>query len=322
MIKPPLFHRRKFLQTSATLAAMGSVALPARAEPSEFAPVYRPGTVRFYKIGLTLNATTGFCSNVFFTANVPNNWADQQTVKIANEQFTRHVTQYKYRAGLYGLKQMMVFIPQVPARQTAMAHVTFEVEKKLIGHPANVDELKITPTLPRDVRFFLGISPLIEARNALILRKATEISADAPNAWKRVEMLYDWIRDNIMYQNGNRNSAVATLQAGFGEKESLTSLFIAMCRNLKIPARTVWVPDHNYAEFFLQTPTGEGHWFPCEISGQRAFGESNDNRPILLRGDNFRVPEKNEPQRYVGEHLKVRGGSKPQVQFVREFTQG
>ena len=47
----------------------------------------------------------------------------------------------------------------------------------------------------------------------------------------------------------------------------------------------------------------------------------NDNRPMLLRGDNFKVPEKPEPQRYVAEHLKVKGGSKPQVRFVREYVQ-
>ena len=47
----------------------------------------------------------------------------------------------------------------------------------------------------------------------------------------------------------------------------------------------------------------------------------NDNRPMLLRGDNFKVPEKPEPQRYVAEHLKVKGGSKPQVRFIREYVQ-
>ena len=111
--------------------------------------------------------------------------------------------------------------------------------------------------------------------------------------------------------------ALATLRAGFGEKEDLTSLFIAFCRNLKIPARTVWVPDHNYAEFFLQSPDGQGFWFPCELSGRRSFGKC----PIamLLRGDNFKVPEKQEPQRYVAEQLKIIGGSQPQIRCIRVF---
>lgn len=313
--------RRHFSGITASLALLGNSTVYGQDDISEFAPIYRPGTVRRYKIGLTLRAPTAYCANVYFTANVPANWAGEQTVKVANEQFTRHVTQYKYRDGLHGLKQMLVFIPQVPAGQSAMAHVTFEVMKNSVHKPANVAGLTITKTLPRDVRYFLGVSPLIESRNAIILKKATEVTQDATSVWNRVELVYDWIRENIMYQNGNRNSALKTLQAGFGEKESLTSLFIAMCRNLKIPARTVWVPDHNYAEFYLQSPNGAGHWFPCELSGRRSFGEIADNKPILLRGDNFRVPEKQTPQRYVAEHLKASGGAKPQVQFVREYTQ-
>ena len=314
-------NRRCFLKSAAVLGALGSHPAYGQQPQSEFAPIYGEGVKRLWKVGLTLAAPTGFCANIYFTANVPANWKSEQVVKVADEQFTRHVGQYKYRDGLYGLKQMLVFMPQVPARHTAMAHVTFEVERKTVAAPPNKRALTVTSNLPRDVRFFLGMSPLIENRNALLLKKANEITAAAENDWQCVESIYDWIRENITYQNGTRQGALATLRSGVGEKEDLTSLFVALCRNLKIPARTVWVPEHNYAEFYLQAPDGKGYWFPCELSGQRAFGEMNDNRPMLLRGDNFKVPEKPEPQRYVAEHLKVKGGSKPQVRFIREYVQ-
>ena len=314
-------NRRCFLKSSAAFGALGSYRVHGQQPQSEFAPVYVDGVKRLWKVGLTLAAPAGFCANVYFTANVPANWKSEQVVKVANEQFTRHVGQYKYRDGLNGLKQILVFMPQVPIRHTAMAHVTFEVERKIVTAPQNKEALKVTPDLPREVRFFLGMSPLIENRNALLLKKANEITADAANDWQRVELIYDWVRENIMYQNGPRKGALATFRAGFGEKEDLTSLFIAFCRNLKIPARTVWVPEHNYAEFYLQAPDRQGYWFPCELSGRRSFGEMNDNRPMLLRGDNFKVPERPEPQRFVAEHLKVKGGSKPQVRFIREYVQ-
>ena len=244
-------NRRRFIKSASALGALGSLRAYGQQPQSEFAPIYGDGVKRLWKVGLTLAAPTGFCANVFFTANVPANWNSEQVVKVSNEQFTRHVGQYKYRDGLNGLKQMLVFMPQVPVRHTAMAHVTFEVERKTVTAPENKSALQVTPNLPRDVRFFLGMSPLIENRNALLLKKANEISADAENDWQKVEMIYDWIRDNIMYQNGPRKGALATLRAGFGEKEDLTSLFVAFCRNLKIPARTVWVPEHNYAEFYV-----------------------------------------------------------------------
>ena len=145
-------NRRHFNGIAASLALLGSSTVYGQDDISEFAPIYQPGTVRHYKIGLTLRAPNAYCANVYFTANVPANWPGEQTVKVANEQFTRHVTQYKYRDGLHGLKQMLVFIPQLPAGQSAMAHVTFEVMKNNVQKPANVAGLTITNTLPRDVR--------------------------------------------------------------------------------------------------------------------------------------------------------------------------
>ena len=48
-----------------------------------------------------------------------------------------------------------------------------------------------------------------------------------------------------------------------------------------------------------------------------------DERPILQKGDNFRVAEKpRDPQRYVAEFLKglpTPGGGKPRVKFVRKM---
>ena len=46
-----------------------------------------------------------------------------------------------------------------------------------------------------------------------------------------------------------------------------------------------------------------------------------DDRPILQKGDNFRVPEKSKPQRYVAEFLRikdVRGNGRPKFRFVRQ----
>ncbi|MBT3891311.1 MAG: hypothetical protein HOF72_11860, partial [Planctomycetaceae bacterium] len=125
-------NRRQFNGIATSLALLGSTTVRAQDAISEFAPVYQLGTVKHYKIGLTLRAPNAYCANVYFTANVPANWPGEQTVKVANEQFTRHITQYKYRDGLHGLKQMLVFIPQVPAGQPAMAHVTFEVMKNTV----------------------------------------------------------------------------------------------------------------------------------------------------------------------------------------------
>jgi hypothetical protein len=99
-------------------------------------------------------------------------------------------------------------------------------------------------------------------------------------------------------------------------------VFVAVCRNNKIPARMVWVHGHVYPEFYLEHAEGEGHWYPCESAGSRAFGEMPLARTILQKGDNFRVPERKEKLRYASDFLiglPTPGGGKPKAKFIREI---
>ena len=95
---------------------------------------------------------------------------------------------------------------------------------------------------------------------------------------------------------------------------------MAICRNLNIPARVVWIPDHCYPEFYLEDANGEGHWYPCQAAGTRQFGRMDETRPVLQKGDRFKVPEKKQPVRYVSEFFRCdrRGSGSPNPQFIRE----
>jgi hypothetical protein len=176
--------------------------------------------------------------------------------------------------------------------------------------------------LTRQIRLYLGPSPKIESRDPKILKLAKEITADKEKAWDRVEAIYDWVRTKVKYENGPLKGALAALKDGTGDCEELTSLFIALCRAVDIPARTVWVPGHCYPEFYLLDDKGAGHWFPCQAAGSREFGGITELRPVLQKGDNFKAPRGDrEHQRYMAESLTgkpVPGGGKPQVRFVRE----
>jgi hypothetical protein len=44
-----------------------------------------------------------------------------------------------------------------------------------------------------------------------------------------------------------------------------------------------------------------------------------EDRPILQKGDNFRVPEERTPQRYVKQFLSAKDAtSPPEVKFIME----
>jgi hypothetical protein len=217
-------------------------------------------------------------------------------------------------------KQMIVRIPNLPSGEEAKAVVTFEVTRREILPPKETDGyvLPDVKKLDRKVRVSLNPSPKIESRNRKIRDLARDIPAEKEKAWEKVEAIYDWVREHVEYKNGPLKGALAALNDGTGDCEELSSLFIAICRAAKIPARTVWVEGHCYPEFYLEDAEGKGRWFPCQAAGSRSFGGINDLRPILQKGDNMRPAYKpRDRQRYLAHHLTGTGG-KPRVTWVRK----
>ena len=132
------------------------------------------------------------------------------------------------------------------------------------------------------------------------------------------------MRERVKFEVDNKDKfkgAVGALRDGKADKEDLTSLFVALCRVHKVPARMVWSMDSCHAEFYLHDAAGKGLWIPCQLHDDKQFGTISDHRPILEKGDNFKVPEKKDPQRFVAEFLTGKGGGgKPQVEFRRRLA--
>jgi len=271
-----------------------------------------------WKVGIVVQAFAD-CGGIYGTAQVPNVWPEQE-VKIVKETSSRQVRRIRYRFGKSNTKQMMIVIPRLGAGQVAQTLITFEVTKYSILAPQDPSLYLIAKSPPSLIKTYLGPSPKIESRNTKIRAQAKELLENKQQTdWKQVEVIYDWVRDNVKYRNGGKlKGGLAALRDKYGDYEDLTSLFIALCRASKVPARTVWVPNFCYAEFYLEDEKKKGYWFPCLVAGPRHFGEMNDHRPILQKGDNIKVPEKKKPQRYLAEHVRVRGFGKPRVRFVRQ----
>ena len=177
-----------------------------------------------------------------------------------------------------------------------------------------------------ELRFFVGKgSPYIDHELGEVRKVAKQIATDNPdNAWTQVERLYDWVRDNVEYRKGKIRHMKDTLKDKKGDCEEMTGLFVALCRASNIPARCVWVPEHCYPEFYLEDPQGNGHWFPCQVAGDRQFGQMHDYRPILQKGDRFKVPEDTAPLRYISEFFTCkqrpsRPGLDPNVESILDL---
>jgi len=298
------------------LMSAGAMAQFEPQKPAKGPRLDKPLTQR-WQVGVKISVRGLPCSALRGSIPVPKDWPEQQ-VRVVAEDVSPLVRVGNFRDS-GGVRQMPFFIQQLPPGEIATAMVTFEVVHSSLLPPDDTAEYQIPENLPAAIRPELGASPMIESRHPSIRDKAKELWPDNATAWEQIQTLCDWVRENVKLQNGKLKGAVATLRDGNGSRDDLTNLFIALCRASGVPARTVFVPDNCYAEFYLQDQEGTGYWFPCQLAGTREFGGMSEHRTILQKGDNIKVPDEPNPQRFVPEYLSGKGPGQPQVEFIRKL---
>ncbi len=300
----------------------GSVAAAAAPMVLADSPlVFDAPQTQHWRIGLVLTTPVA-CTNVFATFPVPMDWPEQK-VTVESQTVDPLVTAWKVRDTAPGVKEVVLQMARIPAGSRAELTLNLKIERSRILPPDNTDEFVIPKRLSRELRMYMGNSPFIDASNARIRSASKELAArSVENDWNRIEQIYDYVREKVEYVEGDLKSASQALRDGSGDCEEMTSLFVALCRNANVPARMVWIPDHCYPEFYLENSNGEGHWFPCQAAGTRQFGRMDEYRPVLQKGDRFKVPEKRTPQRYVAEFFKCdrKGKQNPRPNFIREMV--
>jgi transglutaminase-like putative cysteine protease len=319
MLRPhsaTFLRRREFLACAAALAAThpGQELL---AEESRL--TYQSPQTQHWRIGLILQTPVS-CTDVLATFTVPMDWPEQKVTKTG-QTIDPPVTAWNTRDLPGGARQVVLQMARVPAGSTVEMSFTFEVERSRILGPETTSDLVIPQRPSRELRMYMGNSPYIDASHSRIKTASRELAeTEAEQAWQRVEQIYDYVREKVQYVEGSLKNASQALKDGQGDCEELTSLFVALCRNARIPARVVWIPDHCYPEFYLEDAAGSGYWFPCQAAGTRQFGRMDEYRPVLQKGDRFKVPEKTTPVRYVSEFFQCdkQGKSDPRPNFVRE----
>lgn len=271
-----------------------------------------------WRVGVKIVTGNNSCKNLLVTIPLPNDWPEQ-TVTLDEDNIPSSVHDITVRDLDSGVKQLVIRLRKIPAKTILEIDQTYSVAVQEIKAPTLTDGFVVPKKPSRDIKQYLGVSPGISYRNAKLRKQVKKIVADHDKAWQRVEAIYDWVRDNIEYRDGEPEDCISAFRSKSGCADDLVGLFIAMCRCHKVPARTVWVEGHQLAEFYLHDEEGKGHWFPCNVAGLRDFGSNSDPRIILQKGDNIKVPEKENRQRYVAEFVVGSGNSKPAVGFVRDL---
>jgi len=305
------------------LGSVASVSAQFQEGGAEAALLGQAKTQR-WRGGVTVKAMGGPCRGIVATIPVPVDWPEQSVV-ISDEDITEQarVNQGK---NVKAVPQMVVNIRSLPSGQEARAILIYDVTRHAQKPPTNPEDYKIPEDkdVPRDLRIYLAPSlPHINCRDERIRKLGDMLGADAEYDWKKVEAIFEYVRGKIEFtKTGKMKGGIEALEDKKGNHEDMCFAFIAICRAAGIPARTVWVQNHCYPEFYLVNKEGKGIWFPCQVAGPREFGGISETRPIFQKGDFFRDPrDRRKSYPLLPETLNGSGG-RPKVRFIRENVPG
>ena len=312
--------KNRLLLASLMVLAVLALSVDAQESAQEPSAAQLPNAVQLpatttWKFGIRITGT-GDTRNAQVTFPVPVDWPEQK-IKVLSVDATKNIKGAKIKKLGSDAKQMFVKVPRLVAGEVAEATVTVEIEKLASSPPEDPEKFVKGKKNSRKFRGYLTPSPFIESNDERIKEIAEQFSAtEDMNAWQQVEAIYSWVRENIDYEFDTEiRSGLDALSAGHGDCEELSSLFIALCRARGIPARAVWIPEHTYPEFYLEDTAGKGYWFPCQAAGSYAFGHMPEAKPILQKGDKFKVKGHPKPLRYIQPTMQAFGDS-PQWEWL------
>jgi hypothetical protein len=166
---------------------------------------------------------------------------------------------------------------------------------------------------------YLQDSPGIQTGSRQVRALAAQLTEGLTHPWDIAQRFANWIPQNIRPQIGSYTSVTTALDKRLGDCEEMAGVFVALCRAVGIPARLVWVPNHNWAEFFLVDGDGKERWIPAHTACYSWFGWTGAHELVIQKGDRVHVPEQHKRVRLLEDWMQW-GGRKPRTRFVAELT--
>ncbi len=331
-----MFSRRRFTLTTAGLLVASR--LRAGDQPTTAGLTYENPQPSTWRLSMEVEAPSGLAGGLA-TFPVPMPWPEQE-VRLVSRDASDLIGDVQFR-DTDGVRQAVIAVPRLRVGESAKFECVVEVIKRDIVAPPLDTQWVLPSRRERWVREYFGNSPEIDAghyRIRSLSRDLTGEFGEDADGWRMARTIYLRVRELVKYREGPIRKASEALVDGFGDCEDMSSLFIALCRNVGIPARLVWIVGHAYPEFGLLPgpegglpagggqPAGGGRrtadelvWFPCQVAGSEAFGKMAEARPILQKGDRYQLPERQGVVRYVSETFIARqvGPTPPTVRFGR-----
>jgi hypothetical protein len=229
--------------------------------------------------------------------------------------------QAKLQAIGEGAAQLVLAAPALARGQTirALARYRLTITKQYQGYERDRFPAE-QPEPPSEIRkLYLNDSPGIQTSSTQMRRLSAELTADGQqHPWELAESFCHWGREHIEPKRGAFIGVVNSLRRRTGDCEELAGIFVALCRSVGIPARLVWVPNHNWAEFYLTDEQGQGHWIPAHTSCYQWFGWTGVHELVIQKGDRLTVPHEKRLQRLIPDWAQW-SGKRPLLRYIADL---
>jgi hypothetical protein len=240
--------------------------------------------------------------------------------KIVAERIETHGCEAEVRQLGAFARQLFLRAPGIAKGQviSAKAHYKLTLYKQFENY--HREQFPERQTIPTSVqKTYLGDSPGIETRAPEVRQLLGELSSGQEHPWDLAKKFAGWIRGHMRPQIGPYIGVSKALQIHAGDCAEMSAVFVALCRAAGIPARLVWVPNHNWAEFFLADEKGAEHWIPVHTACYFWFGWTGAHELVIQKGDRIRFPEKKKSYRLLEDWLQW-GGRKPDAHYLGELV--
>ncbi|MCI0512645.1 YCF48-related protein [candidate division KSB1 bacterium] len=142
--------------------------------------------------------------------------------------------------------------------------------------PDSVD-LSMRDWMPDSVKSYLRPSKIIQSKHPLVVAQARKLAGRNRNILTLANTIINFTGNELLYQAGNEQDALATLKNGYGVCNGKANVAVALFRALGIPARTLMVANtHFVIEYYLPLYG----WVRAEATSGRAI-EPTENNTVM-----------------------------------------
>jgi len=198
---------------------------------------------------------------IYHRVTIPQTTKHQKVLKIDAQGLKYKIKNHKNS----NESKFIEVIFNVPKKSIINKNIIFTIDiDEYTFSLDDTDGLTIEEIIEKKLSNYIIPSKYIESNSREIRAISKALMRNVTSFKEKVKSTYEFVNDYLVFKKlPVRTSALQSLQNGYGDCTEFSDLFVAISREMKIPARTVALfnyknsrtfnmPNHNEAEIYLK----------------------------------------------------------------------